>query len=176
MKPGDYVDVWTRSRSGFHVLKSMKWGLVPPYFRGYPNQWDGNTSHAKIETVSELPSFREAWTRRRRVIFPMGHYNQKTNGIPDLLGEPQEVRVDIGRSDGEPMAVCGIYSAIARGDSLFLSCAMLTRPASPGLEHINDRFPVMIEKRDVTAWLDGADDLDLLTPPPAELFSISLAA
>ena len=176
MKPGQYVDVFARDRTGKHVIKSMKWGLVPPDFRGYPSDWTGNTSHARIETVHELPSFRDAWAKRWRVVFPMEHYNQKTSGVPDLLGSTADVRVNIGRSDGDPMAVCGIYSAIPRGDTLYLSCAMLTRPASPGLEHINDRFPLMIEKQEMRAWLDGADNLDLLTPPPAEVFSISLAA
>jgi putative SOS response-associated peptidase YedK len=177
MKAGEYVDVWALSRTGHHVLKLMKWGLVPTYFRGFPNEWHGNTSHARIETVHELPSFKESWEKKWRVLFPMAHYLQKTTGMQDLSGPtPGEVRVNIGRSDGEPMAVAGIYCALKRPSGLFLSCAMLTRPASPGLENINQRFPLVIERGDVAAWLDGSDDLDLATPPPAELFSISLAA
>lgn len=177
MKPGRFVDVWARDRTGHHVLKQMKWGLVPLDFAGFPDEWHGNTSHARIETVHELPSYRECWARKWRVLFPMDHYLQKTTGMRNLLGsQSKEVQVNIGRSDGEPMAVAGIYSAIQRPSGLFLSCAMLTRPASPGLEDINDRFPLMIEMKDVKAWLDGADNLDLITPPPAEAFSISLAA
>ncbi len=176
MKAGGMVDVLARDRTGHHVLKPMKWGLVPPNFSGYPDQWQGNTTHARIETVDELPSFRESWVRKWRVLFLMNHYLQKTTGMQDLFGQTaKEVRVNLARSDGKPMAVAGIYSAIKRPTGLFLSCAMLTRPASPGLEEINDRFPLMLEIDECRPWLDGAEGMELALPPPADRFSIKLA-
>ncbi len=176
MKAGGMVDVLARDRTCHHVIKQMKWGLVPPHFHGYPDEWHGNTSHARIETVDELPSFRESWAKKWRVLFPMEHYLQKTSGMQDLFGQSaKEVRVKIGRADGQPLAVAGIYSAIKRPTGLFLSCAMLTRPASAGLEEINDRFPLVLEMNECAPWLDGAEDLDLMTPPSADRFSITLA-
>ena len=176
IKAGGTVDVLARDRSGHHVFKQMKWGLVPPDFGGFPDEWHGSTTHARIETVHELPSYRAAWERKWRVIFLMDHYLQKTTGMQDLFGKSaKEVRVKIGRSDGQLMAVAGIYSAIKRPSGLFLSCAMLTRPASAGLEEINERFPLMLELEEVRPWLDGADNLDLLTPPPADRLSTVLA-
>lgn len=176
MKPGEFIQVLARDRAGQHVFKEMKWGLVPPDFSGFPNEWHGNTSHARIETVAVLPSFAECWARKWRVLFPMAHYLQKASGKPDLFGGVKDVNVKIARSDGEPMAVAGIYSAIKRSSGLFLSCAMITRPASPGLEDVNDRFPAVLEKEEIRAWLDGSSDLDLAIPPPADVFALALAA
>lgn len=176
MKAGGMVDVLARDRTGHHVVKQMKWGLVPPHFQGFPDEWQGSTTHARIETVHELPSYRDCWAKKRRVLFVMDHYLQKTTGMQDLFGSSaKEVRVKIGRADGKPMMVAGIYSAIQRPSGLFLSCAMLTRPASPGLEEMHDRFPVVIEMEDIRAWLAGADDLDLITPPPADRFLVTWA-
>ena len=177
MKAGGMVEVLARDRTGHHVMKEMKWGLVPPHFQGYPDEWHGHTTHARIETIDELPSYRECWTKKWRVLFLMEHYLQKTTGMQDLFGNTaKEVRVKIGRADSKPMAVAGIYSAIKRPNGLFLSCAMLTRPASAGLEEINDRFPLALEMDECRPWLDGAEDMDLLTPPAADRFLISLAS
>lgn len=177
MQPGQMVSVYARDKTGHHVLKDMKWGLVPDAYARFPEDWTGHTSHARIETVHELPAFRDSWRRKWRVIFPMDHFRQRTKDASKLpqIGRKQ-VPVDIARADGQPMGIAGIYNAFQTTEGLYLSCAMLTRPASPGLEGINDRFPAMLEPGDFSAWLDGADNLDLETPPAAGVFSIARAA
>ncbi len=171
------VSVFARDRAGQHVLKEMKWGLVPTSYSAFPDDWTGHTSHARIETVHELATFRDPWRLKRRVIFPMDHFRQRAHDVSKLLNiRRKQVPVDITRADGQPMGIAGIYNAFQTNEDLYLSCAMLTRPASSGLEGINDRFPAMIEPQAFSAWLDGADNLDLETPPPAEAFAVALAA
>ena len=177
MEPGQIVSVFARDRAGQHVLKEMKWGLVPTSYAAFPEDWSGHTSHARIETVHELAAFRDSWRLKRRVIFPMDHFRQRAHDASKLLNSRRkQVPVDITRADGQPMGIAGIYNAFQTAEGLYLSCAMLTRPASPGLESINDRFPAMIEPQNFSAWLDGADNLDLETPPPAQAFAVALAA
>ena len=36
MKAGGMVDVLARDRTGEHIIKQMKWGLVSPHFQGSP--------------------------------------------------------------------------------------------------------------------------------------------
>ena len=177
MEPGQMVSVFARDRAGQHVLKDMRWGLVPQSYAAFPEDWSGHTSHARIETVHELAAFRDCWRLKRRVIFPMDHFTQRTQDVSKLFKtRRKQAPVDITRADGQPMGIAGIYNAFTTPEGLYLSCAMLTRPASPGLEGINDRFPAMIDPQDFAAWLDGTDKLDLETPPAAEVFSIALAA
>ena len=176
MEPGQMVSVFVRDRDGRHVLKEMKWGLVPTSYAAFPEDWSGHTTHARIETVHELAAFRDAWRRKWRVIFPMEHFRQRTQDALKLsLSGKKHVPVDITRADGQPLGIAGIYNAFKTAEGLYLSCAMLTRPASPGLECINDRFPAMLEPKDFSAWLDGVS-LDLETPPSADAFTIALAA
>jgi putative SOS response-associated peptidase YedK len=177
MEPGQMVSVFARDRAGQHVLKEMKWGLVPTSYAAFPEDWSGHTSHARIETVHELAAFRDSWRLKRRVIFPMDHFRQRARDVSKILNlRKKQAAVDITRADGAPLGIAGLYNAFQTAEGLYLSCAMLTRPASRGLEGINDRFPAMIEPKDFTAWLDGADHLDLETPPAAEAFAIALAA
>jgi putative SOS response-associated peptidase YedK len=177
MKTGEMVDVLVRNREGFHVSKPMHWGLVPDSYAAFPEVWTGHTSHARIETVHELPAFSKSWQRKWRVIFPMNHFQQRTHDARTVPGfNRKQVTVNISRSDAQPMGVAGIFNAFNTPEGLYLSCAMLTRPASSGLEGINDRFPAMIDPHDFIRWLDGADDLDLETPPAADVFAIRIAA
>lgn len=177
MEPGQMVSVFARDRAGQHVLKEMNWGLVPTSYAAFPEDWTGHTSHARIETVHELAAFRDSWRLKRRVIFPMAHFRQRANDASKILNiRKKQVSVDLTRADGQPMGIAGIYNAFQTAEGLYLSCAMLTRPASRGLEGINDRFPAMLDPNAFAAWLDGADTLDLETPPPAGAFAIALAA
>lgn len=171
------IDVYARNSEGHHVLKSMRWGLIPPAFAAAPELYDGNTFHARLETVHEKPAYRDAWRKKWRCLFPMESFRQKVKTGSDLFGKAdKKLYLDITRSDGRPLGVAGIYSAIKTSDGLILSTAMLTREPGGQMARIHDREPAVIEPEHFAAWLDGADHLDLMTPWSDRAFTYKLVA
>ncbi len=159
------VSVFARNRAGEVVVQDMHWGLVEPTYRGYLSDWGAKTTHARLETVSVLPAFKDSWARKRRVIFPMECYYGEASLTDDLLGrKAKKQRVAIKRSDGKPLGVAGIYAHSHLMDGPLLSAAMLTRAPGRRMFDIHDREPVVIDPEDWDVWLDGTDALNLETP------------
>lgn len=177
MEPVKTVTVLAKNAQGDNVLKEMRWGLIPAHYTGFVSAWTASTSHARLETVSELESFKSAWTKKRRVIFPLSHYVEKTKARRDLFGTSRgKVKVAISRADDKPFGVAGLYDyARHMADGPILSAAMLTREPGPRMMEIHDREPVVLEPEQFEAWLSGAD-LDLETPWADDAFLLKRAA
>ncbi len=176
MRPMKTVSVFARNAQGLIVLKDMQWGLIPAGFTGRKADWSATTFHARLETVATTPSFRNAWAKKRRVIFPMERYFEKKKAAPDLLGRRQgDARVAIVRTDDKPMGVAGIYDHANTLDGPVLSVAMLTRAPGQRMLEIHDREPVIIEPEDWQAWLDGSDEIDLAAPWADDAFKYQAA-
>lgn len=171
------VEVWARNQAGEHVLKPMRWGLIPPSHAMAPELYDGQTFHARLETVHEKPAYSEAWAKKRRCLFPMVNFQQKVKADSDLFGRTsKQVKLNITRADDKPLGVAGIYSAIKTPTGLILSVAMLTRAPGPRMLKIHEREPVVIEPEQFIPWLDGADYIDLSAPWADEAFDYKLVA
>ncbi|WP_157405676.1 SOS response-associated peptidase [Asticcacaulis benevestitus] len=171
------VKVWARNSQGIHELKDMQWRLIPASYAAVPELYDGNTTHARLETVHEKPAFADCWRRKWRCLFPMTSFSQtvKAGTSPFGVGR-RSGKVAISRSDGQPLGVAGIYNAIKTSDGTILSAAMLTRQAGPQMAQFHDREPLIIEPGDFIDWLDGSDALDLLTPWADDAFIFTSAA
>jgi putative SOS response-associated peptidase YedK len=155
----------------------MHWGLMPASYHGYLSDWGANTTHARLETVATLPAFESAWAHKRRVIFPMDGYFEKASLGTDLTGRKAKAeRVAILRSDGKPMGAAGIYDYAQLMDGTILSAAMLTREAGKRMATFHDREPVILDPEDWQAWLDGSDELDLMSPWADDAFQVVPAA
>jgi putative SOS response-associated peptidase YedK len=177
MRPEKKVSVYAKNSAGEVIVKEMHWGLIPPSYQGYLSEWGASTNHARLETVATLPAFEHAWARKRRVIFPMECYYEKTSLGKDLMGRKGKAeRVAILRADSKPMGVAGIYDHANLMDGPILSAAMLTREAGTRMARFHDREPVILDPEDWQAWLDGTDDLDLTTPWDDDAFQVLPAA
>jgi putative SOS response-associated peptidase YedK len=146
------------------------YGLLPDWA---PNLAFGRrTYNCRSETMRSKPSFRDAWFAGRRCVIPveMLFENCWETGDP--------VRWAICRSNGDPMAVAGLWGVChdPQGQEV-LSFTMITvnadghgvfgRMHPPGDEK---RMPVILRLEDQHAWLHGslADALAFVRPFPAE--------
>ena len=94
-------------------------GLVP--------HWSADTKicrstyNARIETVAEKPSFREAWKRGQHCIVPADAFYE-----PDWRSD-KAIATRIERADGEPMGIAGLWSSwkSPKGETIY-SYTMLT--------------------------------------------------
>lgn len=135
-------------------------GLLPHWARP---DLARRTYNARSETVATLPSFRTAWRHRQLAVIPVQAFfepNYETG---------RAVRWRIGRRDGKPFGLAGIWEQrILDGGELLWSFSMLTVNAddhplmsrfhAPGKEK---RSVVVLEDDAWDAWLQGREESDL---------------
>jgi putative SOS response-associated peptidase YedK len=144
-------------------LGLFHWGLIPSWAK---DPSIGNKMiNARAETVSEKPSFRSAFKKRRCLIVADGFYEwQKT----DNGKQPYHIRM----RDGSPFAFAGLWETWQNGEEI-RSCAIITTEANDLMGEIHHRMPVILPPENYGVWLDPDFDekealLDLLNPYPSD--------
>ena len=137
--------------SGNTAITSMRWGFRP--------SWDKQSTmepiNARIETVDSKPMFRDAYKHRRCLIPADGWYEWKTT--------PRgKVPFYHSLSDQKFLLMAGIYEQWESDDGVLSTFSLLTRDASPEIEHIHNRMPVLIASNDGMPWMRQS----LLSPMP----------
>lgn len=130
-----------------------RWGLVPRWAKEVPSS---NPLHnARIETVSEKPSFKGPLLHQRAAIPVDGYFEWQVRED----GSKQPFFIHAG-SDGM-FAMAGLFEwwldpSKDKTDPArwLLSCTMLTKAPAPELAHIHDRNPVMLSAESLEPWLD----------------------
>lgn len=154
-----------RQAEGEREAVFLKWGLIPSWAK-YASI-GAKLINARAETVTEKPSFREAFKRRRCIIPTDGFYEwQRTGGRK----RPYFFRM----KDERPFGFAGLWERWeGSGSRAINSCAILTTEANEVLRPVHDRMPVILHPDDYELWL-GADvrehDLvkEMLRPYPAD--------
>ena len=157
--PTTYVDVVRLNPEGQRELTSMRWGLVP-FFWKKPLKDVPATFNARAETVAEKPMFRDAFKRRRCIIPASGFY--------EWTGEEGAKQPHLfTAADGSPiLAFAGLWDRWRNpGDGEeVLSCTIVVSGASAWMTPYHDRMPVLLTSTAIDAWLDGSMGAEGLTP------------
>lgn len=142
----------------------LKWGLVPHWAK---DPAIGNKLiNARAETVTEKPSFREAFKRRRCLVPMEGFYEWARRG-------DSKRPFYFHMRDGEPFAVAGLWEQWEREGEPLETCTLLTTEANELLSGYHDRMPVILRPKDYDLWLDADERtaerlLSLLHPYSSE--------
>ena len=134
--------------SGENVLEQLNWGLVP--FWAKDKAIGNKLINARSETVAEKPSFRQAFQKRRCLILADGFYEwmkTKTGKQPVYITLP----------DKAPFAFAGLWETWQdreKSQAPYRSCTIITRPASPSIQPVHHRMPVILAPDIYDAWLD----------------------
>ncbi len=157
-----------RSDGDANHAEMMRWGLVPSWAK---DPKIGNRMiNARSETLSERPSFRAAYKRRRCLIVADSFYEWKREGR-------SRTPIRIMLESEEPFAFAGLWETWKRpDDSWMLSCTIITTSANELVSEIHDRMPVILDPNVESVWLDpDIDDTialsELLVPYPSELMT-----
>ena len=143
----------------------LKWGLVPSWAKDV--SIGAKLINARSETVTEKPSFREAFKKRRCIIPADGFYEWQRTG-----GRKQPYFFLM--RDEHPFGFAGLWEKWRDADGQTLeTCTILTTEANEVLRPVHDRMPVILHSNDYAIWLDGDPqklDLikELLRPYPGE--------
>jgi putative SOS response-associated peptidase YedK len=148
-------------------ISLFKWGLIPSWAKD--DSIGSKLINARAETLTEKPSFREAFAQRRCIIPASGFYEwQKT-----LKGAKQPFYFYLEAK--EVFGFAGLWEEWLDRDSgeLTKTCTIITTEANEVLKPIHDRMPVILKSGDYDFWLDEkvkdtSKLQNLLVPYPAE--------
>jgi putative SOS response-associated peptidase YedK len=143
------------------------WGLIPSWAKD--PEIGSKLINARAETLSEKPSFRTAFRRRRCLVLADGFFEWKT--IP---GQQTKIPMFIHLKTGRVFAFAGLWEIWSPADgSEIRSCTIITTQPNQLLQNIHNRMPVILPPESYSAWLDPeerspASLTNLLAPYPAE--------
>jgi putative SOS response-associated peptidase YedK len=145
-------------------LDPLRWGLVP-YWCEDP-RGGRKPINAKCETVRALPTFRDAYCRRRSILPVDGFFEWKA-----IKGQKTKQPYAIGMKDGSPFGLGGLWENWkdpASGEWV-RTFAIITTDANELVAEIHDRMPLILAPGDYVRWLgEEPDPSDLMRPSPAE--------
>jgi len=165
ISPTSLVPVIRQSPEGLLVADLLKWGLIPHWAKD--PSIGTKLNNARGETVSEKPSFRDAFKRRRCIVPASGFYEWKAEP-----GRKQPYYIHL-KSD-EPLAMAGLWESWRDSSGgIVRTFCIITTAANALMESIHDRMPVILGSEDFSRWLDpaipGGEVADLVGPYPADL-------
>jgi putative SOS response-associated peptidase YedK len=136
-----------REQDHIRSLCSLRWGLIP--------HWSNDTKialhtfNARIETLTQKPSFRESIKSKRCIVPASGFYEwQKLEQVK----QPYYIY----RADKQPIAFAGLWDKWVDKESgeTVESCSIVTMPATSLMAEIHDRMPAILEPEHFDVWLD----------------------
>lgn len=159
--PTQPVAVVRNNEAGRREFTLLHWGLVPSWSKAPGIA--AKLTNARSETVTEKPSFRNAFRRRRCLIPTSGFYEWQSK-------EKKKVPYYIRMKDGRPFAMGGLWEHWQSPEGSELeSCAILTTGPNDLMRPIHDRMPVIVSTENFDRWLDTpereADSLKTLFEP-----------
>lgn len=150
---------------GKPTLQHFQWGLVPVWAKD-PSIGQ-KLINARAETITEKPSYRTAFQKRRCLVLADGFYEWQAGTDPK-----SKTPMYIQLQDGKPFTIGGLWESwrSAEGD-LLLSCTLVTTSANELLRPVHERMPVIIPPQERRAWLDARTPIEqaqaLCRPYPA---------
>jgi putative SOS response-associated peptidase YedK len=141
-------------------IRLYRWGLVPHWAKEISI---GNKMiNARVETIAEKPSFRNAFKKHRCIVLADGYYEWKKN---DAGKTPYRIILE----NGEPFAFAGLWESWKNEKNEEIrSFTIITTEAIPNLADLHERMPVILPAGKLDKWLDNRlsqdEALSLLRP------------
>ena len=160
--PTQEAVVFRRDEDGGLHLLQMRWGLIPSWAKD--KSISARLINARGETVATQPAFRTAFRQRRCLVPADGFYEWRKEGTKKL---PWRFHLP----DNAPFCFAGLWESWRDPETKapLESFTIITTDANEVVAPIHNRMPVMLEKHDMAAWLEGTDAAALLRPFPAKL-------
>jgi putative SOS response-associated peptidase YedK len=149
----DLLVIRRNHKTGEVSLDPLRWGLIP-YWCEDP-KGGRKPINAKCETVRTLPSFREAY-RKRRCILPVdGFFEWKA-----IKGQKAKQPYAIAMKNGSPFGIGGLWENWKDPTSgeWMRTFAIITTDANELVAEIHDRMPLILAPTDYTRWLSDEPD------------------
>ena len=133
-------------KEGLLCIEFMEWGFIP--------RWSKVKTpfiNARIETLKEKPSFRQA-TNKRRCLVP-------ANGFYEWTGEKSKKKpYFICLKNNNLFAFASIWEDWVSNDGEKIrTCAIVTREANSFMVKIHNRMPLILNQKNFGMWLNPSN-------------------
>lgn len=152
------------------AVELFRWGLVPSWAKDIAI--GSKMINARSETITEKPSFRSAYKKRRCLILADGFF-EWTARVSGRGKEPFYFQID----NGVAFTFAGLYEIwhSPEGDQL-PTCTIITCESNDLVKKYHNRMPVILSEEDRWKWLNletNPDSLQkMLTPFLASRMSV----
>ncbi len=135
------------------IIQLFNWGFLPTWAKDM--DFRKNTLNAKIETISEKPSF-NSYIQNRCIILINGFYEWQWQ---DSKGK-NKIKYLITIPDEEPFALAGLWNIWTNTitNEMMPTYTILTTVANPQMSEIHNskkRMPMILNKEEESLWLSG---------------------
>lgn len=145
--PSQIIDV-VYAPDAERILSQLKWGLVPYWAKD--SEIGNRMINARAKTLSEKPSFREAFKSRRCIIPASGFYEWQKQD----KGAKQPFYFYL--KEKEVFGFAGLWESWVdktTGEELE-TCTIITTEANEVLKPVHERMPVILKPESYDEWLD----------------------
>jgi putative SOS response-associated peptidase YedK len=132
-------------------LEIASWGLVPSWSKDATRA--ANTINARVESISEKPSFRSAFKARRCLVPADGYYEWATELGNFKLKQP----FYISNEDNSLLSMAGLYEDWANPQTgeVRTTVSIITRESVGEIAKVHHRMPVLLPKDRWATWLSN---------------------
>ena len=151
-------------KTGGRALDLLKWGLIP-HWRSDP-LGGRKPINAKAESVSRLPTFRDAYAVRRCIVPVDGFFEWRA-----IKGVGRKQPYAIAMKDGSPFGLAGLWENWRNPNTgeWERTFAVITVPSNDLVSQIHNRMPAILTPESYDHWLGlEPDPHELLITYPSE--------
>ncbi len=152
-------------------LIQMQWGLIPNWAQD--PKMGANLINARVETLTEKPSFSEALEQRRCLVLADGFYEWQKMG-------KQRKPYFIYPQNGQMLVMAGLWDFWQNDSQSILSFSIITTAPNLEMSPIHDRMPLVLQNQaEQTAWLKKENSTifkDLLRTPADGLLKMHVVS
>ena len=144
IRPTDKASVIRKGSGGIEVA-DLRWGLIPSWAKD--PKIGVQCINARAETISEKPSFREAFQKRRCLVPTDGFWEWETIG-------KKKIPWKFTRPDGEEFCMAGLWEAWNSPEGVLETFTIITTSPNELVRSVHDRMPVILTPEAGEAWLE----------------------
>jgi putative SOS response-associated peptidase YedK len=143
--PGQKIIAIVRLDDGSNKAVNLHWGLIPSWSKD--RKISSHLINARAETLTEKPSFRNAYQHRRCLIPATGFFEWQTI-------EAGKQPYHIHQPEFALFAFAGLWEHWEHQQETVYSCTIITTEANDKIAPIHNRMPVIITPDFYLRWLD----------------------
>ncbi len=144
IRPTDRASVIRKGSGGLEEA-NLRWGLIPSWAKD--PKIGIQCINARAETISEKPSFREAFQKRRCLVPADGFWEWETIG-------KKKIPWKFARPDSEEFCMAGLWEAWNSPEGILETFTIITTSPNELVRSVHDRMPVILTPEAGEAWLE----------------------
>ncbi|WP_432744515.1 SOS response-associated peptidase [Methylobacter sp. G7] len=142
--PGQKILAIVELEDGSNRAVNLHWGLIPSWSKD--QAISSHLINARAETLTEKPSFKNAYQHRRCLIPATGFFEWQAT-------DAGKIPYHIHQPDHALFAMAGIWEHWEHDQETVYSCTIITTVANDKITPIHQRMPVIIAPGDYHRWL-----------------------